>query len=325
MKRSVIFFAFLVAGLILNGCGKGPIESGDDAFAQKQYTQALRHYLEAAKEFPEDISLKEKIAICYFREGALFYENRRVIKAFEARVKNGMKFVSDNPSANLVSEISQIYLKLALAYKETRAENPYQKKQYLDMSLDYIEKSLTYDSTNTEAHKALADYKEEHFTSLKEKGMSAYKKGTQDPLQYIAADYYLTQSLKLDPEHKEANKYLRLSRKKALNLLDPGMEVPIAVTDRMENEQYIAFLVVVYNLLPENLYVTAEHLYLVKQDGSAIRGKTSGMFTTALESKTLANGKEMAGVVAFPMPENKDFSRLEFRKDGEVLGYKNLP
>ena len=204
-------------------------------------------------------------------------------------------------------------------------KNPYQKKQYLNMTLDYIEKSLAFDSTNTNAQAALSDYREEHFNSLKEKGLSAYKKGATDPLQYIAADYYLTQSIKLDPENKEANRYLKLSRKKALNLLDPGMEVPIAVTDRMENEQYVAFLVVVYNLLPENLYVTAEHLYLIKKDGSAIRGKTSGMFTTALESKTLANGQEMAGVVAFPLPENKNFARLEFRKDGEVLGYKNLP
>jgi tetratricopeptide (TPR) repeat protein len=325
MNRIVTIFAFLCAALFVVGCGKGLVESGDEAFAQKNYNEALKYYLEAKKELPDDASLKEKIAISYFREGELFYEKRRVIKAFEARVKNGMKFVPKNPSSNLVTEVSQIYLKLAFAYKQTKAENPYQKKQFLDRSLDYIERALAQDSTNADAVAALQEYKEEHFMSLKEKGLLAYKKGAQDPLQFIAADYYLTQSLKLDPENPEANKYMRLSRKKALNLLDPGMDVPIAVTDRMENEQYVAFLVVVYNLLPENLYVTAEHLYLVKKDGAAIRGKTSGMFTTALESKTLVNGQEMAGVVAFPLPDNKNYARLEFRKDGEVLGYKNLP
>jgi len=325
MKRLVIIYAFLVSALLFIGCGKGLMESGDEAFEQKNYTDALKYYLEAAKEFPDDVSLKEKIAISYFREGESFYEKRRVIKAFEARVKNGMKFVPENPSPNMVFEVSQIHLKLAFAYKQTKAENPYQKKKYLDNALDFIEKSLAYDSSNTDAHAALAEFKEEHFTSLKEKGLTAYNKGAQDPLQFIAADYYLTQSIKLDPENQEAKKYLTLARQKALNLLDPGMNVPIAVTDRMENDQYIAFLVVVYNLLPENLYVTAEHLYLVKKDGTAIRGKTSGMFTTALQSKSLANGQEMAGVVAFPLPEDKNFARLEFRKDGEVMGYKNLP
>ncbi|MCK5454582.1 MAG: hypothetical protein KAJ16_09480 [Calditrichia bacterium] len=325
MKKLVIIYVFLVIALLLISCGKGLMESGDEAFAQKNYYEALKYYLEAAEEFPDDISLKEKIAISYFKEGELFYEKRQVIKAFEARVKNGMKFVPANPSNNMVSEVSQIYLKLAFAYKQTKAENPYQKKQFLDRSLDYIERALAQDSTNADALAALEEYKEEHFMSLKEKGLTAYKRGAQDPLQFIAADYYLTQSLKLDPENQEANNYVKLSRKKSLNLLDPGMDVPIAVTDRMENKQYVAFLVVVYNLLPENLYVTAEHLYLVKKDGSAIRGKTSGMFTTALESKTLANGQEMAGVVAFPLPQNKNFARLEFHKDGEVLGYKNLP
>lgn len=325
MKRLVVIYAFLVATLLFMNCGKGVLESGDEAYAQKKYAEALRYYLEAAKEFPDDTTLKEKIAISYFREGEQFYEKRKVIKAFEARVKNGMKFVPSSPTDNLTSEISQIYLKLAFAYKQTKAENPYQKKQYLDRSLDYIERSLAQDSTNQGAQAALVEYKEEYFMSLKEKGLAAYKKGDKDPLQFIAADYYLTQSLKLDPENSEAQKYLKLSRKKALNLLDSGMDVPIAVTDRMENEQYVAFLVVVYNLLPDNLYVTAEHLYLIKKDGTAIRGKTSGMFSTALESKTLANGQEMAGVVAFPLPQTKNFTRLEFRKDGEVLGYKNLP
>jgi len=91
MKRLVVIYAFLVATLLFISCGKGVVESGDEAFAQKNYTDALRYYLEAAKEFPNDISLKEKIAISYFREGEIFYEKRRVIKAFEARVKNGMK------------------------------------------------------------------------------------------------------------------------------------------------------------------------------------------------------------------------------------------
>ncbi len=325
MKKLVIIIPFFVVILLLSGCGKGLMESGDEAYGQQNYTDALKFYLEASKEFPNDMALKEKIALCYFKEGELFYEKRRVIKAFEARVKNGMKFVPANPSPTLTTEISNVHLKLAYAYRQAKAENPIQKKQFVDAALEYIDKSLSYDSTNTEARQALDEFKEEHFTGLLEKGLTAYKRGTQDPLQYIAADYYLTQSLKLDPEDTEALKYLQLSRKKALNLLDPGMNVPIAITDQMKNEQYLAFLVVVYNLLPENLYVTPENLYLVKKDGKEIRGRTSGMFSTPLENKTIVNGEEIAGVVAFQLPEKQDYARLEFRKNGEILGYKNLP
>jgi hypothetical protein len=82
---------------------------------------------------------------------------------------------------------------------------------------------------------------------------------------------------------------------------------------------------VIYNLLPENLSVSAGNLYLIKKDGKEIRGKTSGQFSTPLVDKTIANGEETAGVVAFPLPADRNFARLEFRKDGKMLGYKNLP
>jgi hypothetical protein len=49
------------------------------------------------------------------------------------------------------------------------------------------------------------------------------------------------------------------------------------------------------------------------------------MFSTPLEAKSIGNGEETGGVVAFPLKERQEFARLEFRKDGEVLGYKNLP
>ncbi len=316
-------FILMILGVI--GCGKGPVESGDEAFEQRNYSEALKFYLQAVKEQNADDVLKEKIAISYFREGELFYEKRQVIKAFEARIKTAMQYVPAEPSAELQRALSDVYLKLADAYKSARPENPYQQRNFFDKAVENFEKSLAYDSTNSEAREAMFQFREEHFNSIMEKGVAAYKKGTKDPLQYIAADHYLTNALKLDPENPEAAKYRTLARKKALNLLDPGLEVPIAVTDEMENNEYVAFLVVVYNLLPDHLYVSAGNFVLVKENGTELFGKTSGMFSTPLEGKTIANGQETAGVVAFPISEDKKYARLEFRKNSEVLGYKNLP
>jgi hypothetical protein len=325
MFRYFSIGAFLVLLLGIISCGKGPVESGDEAFEQHNYSEALKCYLQAAKELKADEVLREKIALSYFKEGELFYEKRRVIKAFEARIKTAMKYVPEDPSPELQRTLSDVYLKLADAYKNARAENPYQQRNYFDKAVENFEKSLTYDSTNSAARQAMSEFREEHFNSILEKGVSAYRKGSKDPLQYIAADHYLTNALKLDPENAEASKYRTLARRKALNLLDPGLEVPIAVTDEMENNEYVAYLVVVYNLLPDHLYVSAGNFVLVKNNGSEVYGKTSGMFTTPLEGKTIANGQETAGVVAFPISENTNYARLEFRKNGEILGYKNLP
>jgi tetratricopeptide (TPR) repeat protein len=325
MKRQFFIGAFIGLALLLTGCSKGFMESGDEAFQQQNYTEALKYYLEAAKEFPNDPALKEKIALSYFREGELFYEKRQTVKGFEARVNSGLAYLPDNPSPELLSATSDIHLKLAIAYKNTKADNPFQQKKNFETSLKFLEKSLGYDSSNVEANQIMRKFKEENFIEIFEKGMTAYNKGSKDPLQYIAADHYLTNATFLDPSHSEAAKYLNLARKKALNVLDPGFAVPIAITDQMENTDYVAYLVVVYNLLPEHLSVSAGNLYLIKKDGKEIRGKTSGQFTTPLVDKTIANGEETAGVVAFPLPADRNFTRLEFRSNGKMLGYKNLP
>lgn len=326
-KGKWISFIFASCGvlILLFGCGKALIESGDEAFQQHKYSEALRFYLEAMKENPNDNELKEKIAISYFREGEIFYEKRRVIKAFEARIKTGLKYQPENPSPELIKISSDIYLKLAQAYRYEKAENPYQKKEFFENALAYLEKSLSLDSTNTDALAALQQFKEKNFQDLLERGVNAYKKGRRDPLQYIAADHYLTNALKLDPQSEEAQKYRKLARKKSLNLLDPGLDVPLAITDQMVNSDYIAFLVTIYNLLPDNLSVNASNFYLIGDDGKEIRGKTTGMFTTPFQAQTISNGEEIGGVVAFPVDNDRQFARLEFRQGDEILGYKNLP
>lgn len=325
MKQQFFIAAFMAVILLVAGCSKGVMESGDEAFQQQNYAEALKYYLEAAKEQPDNQALKEKIVLCFFREGESFYEKRQTVKAFEARVKSGLEYLPENPSPELLQATSEIHLKLAVAYKNTKGDNPFQQKKNFETALAYLEKALEFNPNNTEAIQVMRQFKEENFMDIYEKGLAAYKKGVNDPLQYIAADHYLTNATFLDPTHSEAAKYLSLARQKALNILDPGLAVPIAVTDQMQNTDYVAFLIVVYNLLPEKLSVSAGDIYLVKKDGKEIRGRISAQFSTPLVDKTIANGEETAGVVAFPLPAEKNYARLEFRKNGKVLGYKNLP
>jgi hypothetical protein len=229
------------------------------------------------------------------------------------------------PSDEMKIIVSDVHFKLALAYQGANADNPYQEKEFLDNSLENLEISLKFDSTNADAKMVLSRLKDDHLTEILEKGIASYNKGKRDELQYIAADHYLSQAIKMDPENEQAHKYLQLTRKRNLNLLDPGLNVPLAVTDRMQNPEYTAFLIVAYNQLPENVYISAGNFVLVRQNGDQIYGKTSNMFTMPFEGTTLSNGEETSGVVAFPTTADLSYARLELRKDGEVLGYKNLP
>ncbi len=125
MKHQFFIAAFMAFALLVAGCSKGVMESGDEAFQQKNYAEALKYYLEAAKEQPDNQALKEKIVLCYFREGESFYEKRQTVKAFEARVKSGLEYLPENPSPEMRRVTSDIHLKLAMAYKNTKGDKSF--------------------------------------------------------------------------------------------------------------------------------------------------------------------------------------------------------
>lgn len=316
---------FVLVFTVLMNCGKSPLEEGDKAYREGNYGLALQHYFQAIKDHPDDPGLKTRIATAFFKQGEIVYQRGKVIRAFEDRIQRGEKYLPDSLSEDLQHTLSDTYYKLALAYKNGSPENPYQKKKYFENTLDNLEKSLEYNPENQEAASTLQSFKNQHFQEMLNKGKLYYSKGKQDALQYLAADYYLKNALKMNPASKEAARYLRLIRTRALNLLDPGQQVPIAVTDMMENGKYRAFLVVVQNQTPQNLPVRADNFFLIAEDGQAYPGKVSEIFSTPLNPITLPNGKETTGVVAFPLVKQKKFVRLEFRSNGKVLGYKDLP
>ncbi len=325
MRAFTLFSAVVIFTILLMGCGKAPLEKGDEAFLQERYGEALKYYLEALKEQPEDPAIKEKIATSYFKQGEKIYKMRRVIPAFEARVETGMGYLPDTLSAKMKKTLSDVFYQLALAYKQAQPENPNQKKIFFDKTLKNLEKALSYNPNNIQAQQALKDFKKENFQEMLDKGINYYKKGKIDPLNYVAADYYLSNALKFDPESKKAEKYLRLARKKALNLLDPGQDVPFAITDQMRKGNQVAYLVVLHNLLGEDITVDASHFYLIDKDGGETVGKASDEFVSPLRQSTLKTDEEIEGVVTFSVKKGKKYVRLELRRGGEVLGYKNLP
>ncbi len=311
--------------ILLSGCSKTPVEKGDEAFAQGRYAEAIRAYLEATKEQPENPALKEKIATAYFKQGEKLFQMRKVLKAFEARVELGAKYVPEQPSEQMRKTLSQVYYALAMAYKNTPPENPYQKKTYFDKTLSYLEKAIRFDENNNEARQALQSFQNEHFQEMLDKGIDRYNKGKVDETNYILADYYLTNANKFKPGDPQVQKYLRLARKKALNILDPGQRIPLAITDQLKKDQYLAFYVVVHNIDLPKIAFDASNFYLISDEGSEIQGEANPMFDSYLKPVTLGQEEETEGVVAFPIKPNQKYHRLELRFDGEVLGYKNLP
>ncbi len=322
MKRYVLFFSL---GLLIFFCAQDPIARGDKAFDQGNYGEALQYYLEALKQQPDNAALKSKIASAYLEQGQKIYQRTKSIRAFEARILKAEKYISENPTPELKKILSETYRQLAMAYKNAKPENDYQRLEYFNKTLENLEKALQYDPENKLAAEDMQAFQQERFQEMYDKGMNLYKKAKREPINYIAAEYYLSRALKLKPEDENLRKTLRKVRQKYLNILDPGQKAPIAITDRLKKEGYLAFLVVVKNQTEGDLSVSAGNFYLVTDQGEAVPGKASTQFANPLKSKVLKVYEETEGVVTFPIKRGTRYVRLEFRVDGETLGYKNLP
>ncbi len=325
MRRILIPFIVLGMLMMIAGCGKDPIAKGDEAYQQGNYGSALEHYFEALKEQPDNDSLKFKIAMAFLKQGQIVYQRTRSIPAFELRIQKAEKYVSQTPSPELKKVLSETYRLLAMAYKQKQPENDYQRLEYFNKTLENLEKALKYDPENERAKEDLQAFQQERFQEMHNKGMNLYKKARKEAINYIAAEYYLSRALKLKPEDTELQKTLKKVRQKYLNILDPGQKVPIAITDRLKKSGFLAFLVVAKNQTSGQLSVSAKNFVLLSDKGEAITGSASEQFANPLKPVVLKVNEEAEGVVTFPVKRGVKYVRLEFRANGETLGYKNLP
>ncbi len=317
----IAFFIFL----IFFSCSSDPIESGDQAFQNQNYKKAIQYYLDAFKQGIDNPELREKIALSYFKFGEILYKSRGVISAFEARVEKAREYLPENFSESIKEELSDVHLSLATAYINTEPENFIQKRKFFENALLNLEKAVTYNPQNSKATEALAKFREQHFEKLYAKGLNFYQSGSKNKSDYLVAEYYLKKAMETKPDKSEVRKYLMQARQKTLSLLDYDQQLPFAITDQMQKSNVYSYFIVLQNNTAADQKVDATHFVLIGEDDSEFSGFREKRFSNAFLSKTLPSGAEIDGVVSFKVPQKVPFVRIEYRHDGQVLGYKNLP
>ncbi len=233
-KRYLPFVVLTVAVLIcLTACGKNLEAEGDDAFAQGKYNQALTYYLKVKKSQPQNARIDEKIALTYMQRGFKFFKRNKNIDSFQLNYEKSLEFLpSDSLSENFKKEYSKLLYQLALAYHQAKPMNDIQKEKYFKLTLDFLQKALEYDSTNTLADAKLLEIRTSNFQKYFEKGKDFYKRALRDPRNtnlFLSAEAYLLQATQLDPLNEEALKLLKKVRRKTLAILDIRNDLPIAL------------------------------------------------------------------------------------------------
>lgn len=324
MKRWSNIWLFLLISLILS-CNKDPVQKGDEAFESDQLLEAQKYYQQALEQNPADSRIREKLILTFFKTGENFYQTRRLVTSFEGQVKQGFAYLPDPLTDSLRKEISRTLLKLARAFREGPARNEYQKKEFAEKSIFYLNTALEYDSTNTEVLEELQRITSEEIDGLMQKGMAYYQAGKQRPENYFTAEQYFKDVLALDADNREALKNLKSVRTELLTVYDYEQFTPLKITGRSTIGKLLVYEITIMNNTNRTMELKGDGFYLVASDGSRSGGFFSEEFSMPYLTKKLPSRKEATGVVSFEPQPGKRYVRLEYKGGDRFEGYKNLP
>ena len=324
MWTNLILFS-LIFSLMLISCDKDPVLKGDEAFKKGQFLDAQKYYDEALNENPDNNQLKEKLMSTYFKTGENFYETRKLVTAFEGQVKQGFAFLPESPADSTKEKISNTLLNLAIAFKETPAENEYQKKELTDKAIFYLKEAMKYDSTNTLALENLESIKNKEIENIILKGEAYLKAGEKKSENYFIAEEYFLDALNLDPGNEKATKSLKLTRQKILTIYNYKQFTPLKILNRSWTGELLVYEIKILNNTNRPMDLKGDGFYLIASDGSKLGGFFSEKFSMPYITKQLASGKEESGVVSFEASHSKRYVKLEYNGGDRFEGSTNLP
>jgi len=329
MRWSTKLFMVLLPLAFLFSCGGNPLENGNKAYADGKYKEAIGFYKEAQKSAPEDVLLKEKIALSYMHQGHELYKRRKNIKAFEGNYNKALGLLEDDINTpELKKDYSNLLYELAKAYNTTKPSNAIQKKQYLNKILEYLEVAIEFDESNQEANDLLTQVKADNFQGMFDKGVGYYKNAKKNKVgdDYLLAEFYLAKAVSFNQEDKEAAKYLKLTRKKTLSIPDFDTVFPLAIAGIQQKGKFTTVDFTIFNNTNETATIKAENFTLIDKDGNSYTfnseqtDKFEGGLTKPVEVKST---KRLDAILSFPAAKSihLDYIAYEDEKGNEIKKY----
>ncbi|HGY55725.1 MAG TPA: hypothetical protein ENK44_08495 [Caldithrix abyssi] len=327
MKTRYFVILSLFFSLIFWRCGGNPEADGDEAFKQGDYKHAIGFYLQVKKTQPQNSRIDEKIALSYMQYGKKLYDKRRNLKAFVGNFEKGEGFLPEGEhSPEFNKDYSNLLYYLAKAYYETEPANEIQREQYFSKTLDYLDQALLIDMENQAADSLLSSIKQEHFQKMFEKGLGFYKQARKDRNNgdlFLSAEHYLARAVSFNPDHEEAQKYLKKTRKETLSILDYDKPFALAVAaTTYKGKTFLIDFTGVNNtgadftFDPQKLVIIDEGENEYTFDKSLTEKYKNGL----TEAVTLKARKRVDGVLVYPLSKKTKLLRLEYEMpDGYVV------
>ena len=332
MKTNITVILFLFFSFILIRCGGNPEADGNEAYKRGEYKQAIAFYTQVKKSQPQNTTINEKIALSYMHYGKKLYDKRHNLKAFAGNFEKGESFIAAaETSEQFKKEYSTLLYQLAKAYYETNPTNEIQREQFFVKTLDYLDQALLNDMENAEADSLLSSIKRDHFQKMFDKGLSFYKQARKEKNNgdlYLSAEHYFSRAVSFNPDHEEARKYLKKTRKETLSILDYSspFALAIAATTYKGGSFLIDFTGV--NNSGEDLVFDPSKLVIiddVENEYHFDKAETEQYKNGLTEVVTIKARDRVDGVLVYPLSKKTKLSRIQYEMPDGYVVKKYLP
>jgi len=85
-KVKVYLLLTIISLFLFFNCGGSKLTKGDEAMAERKYELAIQYYQEMIKEYPDDPEVpkaKERISVCYYKIGMIYYNKGKTDEALK--------------------------------------------------------------------------------------------------------------------------------------------------------------------------------------------------------------------------------------------------
>ncbi len=321
MKKLAVIIISLSL-VIICGCGKSEIEKGQEAYAKKDYLEAIKMLSLANELDKENFDQQELLAMAYLYRGEELYAQRKNVKAFAGNVEKAQGWLPEVISDSVKTEYCRLLVELGKAYQIAKPKSDVEKKAYFNSALENFKTALDVDSTYSDAIAALEQLREENFQKLLDKAQSLYDKGvrTRTSIHYFSALGYVEQAARFDDKNENLRTLLSKIRQRTLGILDPQDGLAMAVTKTLYKDKYFTALVAVENYTNRSIRIKRSQFELID-----IRGNVYKVDEEELEGRKLfgdvciedtvltSRNNYMDGILVFPVPEETYMKQLVYK------------
>jgi hypothetical protein len=332
--KKIKFYIILAGCLLVLQCGVDIIEEGKKAYADGNYSQAIKRLTEAYEKDSTNAMINEMIFLSYLNRGEELFKKTNNVDALVGNFERASKYMPKEPTVIFNKMYSKKLLFLANTYLSTKTATNEEKDHFFDKAVNTVKQSIYIDSTNTAADSLMAKLKNDHFQNLIDKGKTLYNKArrTGNADLYFTAEYYLKEAMQFEADNTQIYNLMQKIQRKTLPVLNYREDVSLAVAGLKRERKAVLMTLSIKNYTSQPINLVLKKFKLVDRDGNSFDvnedeiNKRELFGGVGIKNSVLnINNPSTQGIIAFDAPKEIKIAYIHYQIDKKRFARKYFP